>query len=293
MKPRYLLAVFATALLLSAFCLATVRYLQETPYTNIGPLAAYQLEPPDSPNAGATEATPSQYRPVPILIYHGIGDFGGTGHELFATAEDFVLQLDYLRRSGYETISFADLYAHWYLGQELPDKPIIISFDDGYRSVYYQAIPLLMERGMSATIFFISNHLTLPRTMPPEMVADTAQLGFEIGSHTVNHLELPYCDDEALGYQLAESKRSLEEISGSAVDVIAYPGGAHDSRVRQFAEEAGYLLAAGTELGVNEVGDDPFQLKRILIRREDGLYGFIEKMQRYVEGEDTEADGDG
>ena len=212
---------------------------------------------------------------IPILLYHAIGEYESLGRELFVSADVFAQQLDYLQQAGFHTIHFSDLWEHWEYGMALPDKPLIISFDDGYRSFYHYALPLLKEREMTATVFVITNHVDLPRTMTPGMIWDALDEGIEIGSHSHNHLNLTTCSPDEVLPQLLESKDFLEELIGIPVQILAYPGGQHNQLVRDASRQAGYRMAVGTVPGINSFSDDYFQLHRIYIQRKDELDGFI------------------
>jgi peptidoglycan/xylan/chitin deacetylase (PgdA/CDA1 family) len=221
---------------------------------------------------------------VPILLYHAVGDYDDSYGEMFITAETFMAHLDYLESSGFNTISFRQLWRHWELYEPLPDNPIIISFDDAYRSFYNVALPILLERGKTATVFAISNHVHvgLTRTMTPGMLVELHSLGFEIGSHSHNHLNLATASAREIALQMTESKIYLEQLIGVPVDVFAYPGGAHNQQVRLAARDAGYRMAAGTTAGLNTPATDYFQLYRITIDRSDEIEGFISKLNRFA-----------
>ena len=226
--------------------------------------------------------TPSVDSGIPILLYHAISDEDDISSEMFVPADVFALHLEYLYRSGYHTVSFEALYEHWERGAALPDKPIVISFDDGYRSFYNYALPLLESYEMCATVFVISNHLDLPRTMTPAMIRDISAAGMEIASHSHNHLYLTSCSEDEARSQLITSKELLQELLGKPVNVLAYPGGMHNDAVRQIAKEVGYLMAVGTVPGLNTAATDRFLLNRIYIERKDGFEGFVTKIEAFM-----------
>ncbi|MCL2497026.1 MAG: polysaccharide deacetylase family protein [Symbiobacteriaceae bacterium] len=218
---------------------------------------------------------------VPILLYHAIGEYEGVGEELFVSAAIFEQQLDYLVWAGFTTITLEQWWQHLENGAPLPAKPIIISFDDGYRSFYNYAMPALLARDMKATLFIISNHITLPRTMTPGMIRDAYDMGMEIASHSANHLDLVSCSPAEVLPQLVESKEFLEGIIRVPVYYLAYPGGIYNDFVVAAAQEAGYRLAAGTVPGLNSSATDYMQLHRILIQRSHDLVGFVHKLEEY------------
>jgi len=278
MRWFHVLGALLLSVSLSIACLALVGYLVRPIYSNVPQQPrAMVISTPTTP-----KPSPSHQERVPILLYHAIGDFEAVGQELFIEEETFEAQLQYLRSNGYTTITFAMLNDHWEQGVPLPEKPIIITFDDGYRSFYNLALPLLRAYGMTATVFVITNHLDLPRTMTPGMVRDAATLGIEFGSHSHNHLNLTTCSPEEVMPQLEVSKELLEDLLGCSIQVLAYPGGAQNAEVRRAALNAGYLMAVGTVPGVNDYWSDRFQLQRIYIERKDGVAGFQAKMEAFM-----------
>lgn len=215
---------------------------------------------------------------IPILMYHEIDTPSGPWKELYVEPETFAQQLDWLGTNGYSTVGLADVYDHWFKEKPLPEKPIVLSFDDGYRSMYDTVLPLLLAREMQATFFLYPSKFNTPTGLTPEMVADLANNGMEIGSHTSTHKDLTKISANQLEKELVDSKNYLQEVTGKPIDFLCYPAGRFNEQVIQESKKAGYLAAVTTQMGKAKNKQDPFQWKRIRINYSDGLKGFSKKV---------------
>lgn len=216
---------------------------------------------------------------VPILMYHEIGTPSGPWKELYVEPETFAKQLDWLEANSYTTVALADVYSHWYKKTPLPEKPIVITFDDGYLSMYEKVMPLLLSKNMQATFFLYPSKFGLPTGLTPEMVVSLAQNGMEIGSHTYSHIDLTKASSQQLKKELLDSKTLLEELTKKPIDFLCYPAGKFNSQVITEAEKYGYQAAVTTQMGKASVSQSPLQWKRVRINYSDGLTGFIKKVQ--------------
>ncbi|MFZ7103051.1 MAG: polysaccharide deacetylase family protein [Peptococcaceae bacterium] len=215
---------------------------------------------------------------VPIIMYHEIGIPEGPWKELYVDPDVFARQLDYLAGEGYTTINLQDLYEHWTNKKPLPEKPIVLTFDDGYKSVYETVYPLLQARKMEATFFLYPSKFGSANGLTPQMVKELAAAGMEIGSHTANHADLTQLDTEGQRKEILDSKTTLEEITNKSVNFLCYPSGRYNQAVISETEKSGYLGAVTTQMGNSTYQQDPYQWKRIRINYSDGLKGFINKI---------------
>jgi len=214
--------------------------------------------------------------PVPVLMYH---QFGDVESPLVVDPGDLVAQLDYLSAEGYRTITLRHLLEHFLSGEPLPPRPVVLTFDDGYRTLYDLVFPLLRERSMVATAFLITGNVSVRETSVTwDMAREMAELGLEIGAHTITHPDLRTLSAAELERQLKGSRRVLEERLGVEVLFFSYPAGRYDDRVREAVVDAGYLGAVTTAYGVAAGEDDPFQWPRVRINRGEGLDIFRAKL---------------
>lgn len=143
----------------------------------------------------------------------------------------FEKQLEYLKKTGYTTITLEDMFNNLYYGTLLPQKPIILSFDDGRESQYKYAFPILKKFGDTAEFNIITGFVggyngPAQSYMTWNQIKQLADAGMEIESHTVNHIALGGSNSKYINYELSVSKQTLEQKLGTIVQFIAYPSGA-------------------------------------------------------------------
>ncbi len=214
-------------------------------------------------------------------MYHSIGyppkDAKNKG--LWVNQERFKRQLSYLKEHNYKTITFEDLVKGWD-ENDLPDNPVIITFDDGYASNYTLAFPILKEVDFKATIFlnvgFIGRERYGHRFLSWEEIREMQDYGIEFGSHGMSHRNLVKIKEKEAKKEIEESKRILETFLGKSVVALAYPYGAGSdtSEVKNLVAKAGYIVACGTRKGKNSPGEGRFALKRLSMAHVNNLLDF-------------------
>jgi peptidoglycan/xylan/chitin deacetylase (PgdA/CDA1 family) len=227
---------------------------------------------------------------VPALLYHRFlpkekVDKGEIiNHEPTYVSYDtaFAEQMAYLDREGYTTISMEDFVAFQAGKASLPAKPILVTFDDGFMSVYRYAFPVLRRHRMRATVFVtpdpesdnFTKHATVDAPLTPEQMQEMSQHGVAIESHGMTHRYLTEMEPELIRWELQESKRVLEGIVQQPVQFLAIPSGAYNRIVRQLAKEAGYRAVFGMLKGSNHMHSDCYCLRRMVIARDFTLEDF-------------------
>lgn len=207
---------------------------------------------------------------VPILCYHGILDVPWGISNLFVRVSDFEEQMKYLSEAGYTPIFASEIAsANNY------EKPIIITFDDGYKDVYTNAFPILQKYNIKANLYMISGWLGGDVYMTAEMTKEMSNSPLiEIGSHTVSHKPLANLSVTEIEYELSESKRTLETLLGKEMKVIAYPTGSFDSRVIEIARKY-YQYGLSTIDGKENPNNlNTYSLRRIYVNRNETIEQF-------------------
>jgi peptidoglycan/xylan/chitin deacetylase (PgdA/CDA1 family) len=215
---------------------------------------------------------------IKVLMYHRIvtGDYVIPGEREFSiNAKVFRKHLRILEQLGYTTITFND-FDHFKRGElNLPRKPIIITFDDGYRDTHEHAFPILREYGMKAVVFVVADprmrmndwdsgyDITPAPLMTPEQIVELHEAGFEIGSHSLTHPRLTQIPKDAAWEEISRSRMVLEILINAPVRTFSYPYGLNDGLTRQLAKEAGYAYACGVYTGPPAFGFDPYDIRRI------------------------------
>ncbi len=214
--------------------------------------------------------------PVPILEYHVLGAApeGARYPELFVGRGDFRRQMDWLARHGFEAVTLGLVQDAWYRDGTLPRKPVVISFDDGYRPQFTFALPTLREHGWAGVLNLKAEGSDLYRSNVEAMLA----AGWELASHTIDHSDLTMLDASGLKRELAGSRQILREEYGVAVRNFCYPAGRFDAKVIAAVEAAGYE-GATTEIPAYARRDQPYRLGRYEILGSDGVAGMAARLR--------------
>ncbi len=227
-----------------------------------------------------------QQRPLPILMYHEVAPPGETTSRLAVRPDALADQLGYLHAQGYRTVTAADLAAALSGRGELPDRAVVLTFDDGYEDFHRRALPLLEEYGFTATLFVTTGWLedAAPlaagqrpgRMLSWSQVAEAKAAGVEIAAHSVAHPQLDQLPPRRLHEELHVSKAQLEDRLGAPVTGLAYPFGYSNARVRQAARDLGHEYACAVGNTMMSSQPDLFALPRLTIRRTTGMPAFCE-----------------
>ncbi|MBQ7516352.1 MAG: polysaccharide deacetylase family protein [Schwartzia sp.] len=217
---------------------------------------------------------------IVVLNYHKIENLHNS---LSVLPEDFDRQMRYLQDNGFHVISPAELHAALAEGAELPENPVLITFDDGYQDNYKNAYPILQKYGFRATIFVVTSFLdqALPGYLTWAQAAEMEASGLiDIESHTVTHGSMTELSDEQLRYELAESKRDIEKRLGKQVEFIAYPTGTYNLHIASLVKEAGYKGAFTIKYGNVDAASNLYALERVPIFHTANTYrSFLERLQ--------------
>lgn len=200
---------------------------------------------------------------VPVLYYHSVSL--NADNEVTITPEMLEKQLTYINDNNYTTITMKELYDYLKNNKPIPEKSIVITFDDGYMNNYTEAFPILKALNMKATIFCVGNSLDGSYYLSHEAIKEMSDYGIDIESHTVNHVHLDTLSYDEQLLEMKKSKEILENITGKEVSSIAYPFGDYNTDTVKAAKQAGYSLGFTTNLGLSDRSDDIFELDRIYI----------------------------
>lgn len=213
---------------------------------------------------------------IPILIYHSVRpDFTGETQEqkMFNVPPDlFDEQLTYLEKNGYTVISMDDLTQDLLVGNTgSVQKPVVITFDDGWKNQYVYAFPLLKAHHVNATFFVFTNPILndKPHFMSWADLKDMQASGMIIGSHTVTHPYLSKLSHDQLAHEIIDSKKTIEEKLGTSVKHFASPFGFSDDTVVSLLKEAGYTTGRTTYRGAYHSKADMLTLSGFMVTSRD------------------------
>lgn len=217
---------------------------------------------------------------VPILMYHYIRvnpvATDQVGFNLSVTPSDFEQQMQYLATQGYNGTDAYTVARALVKQLSLPSKPVVITFDDGYRDFYTYAFPILKKYNLHAEIYIITGFVGGDNYMTWDMLKEIRDSGLvTIGSHTVNHLYLTSFPWDQVQNQLTSSKQTLESILGITITDFCYPYGAVNNDVAAAVKNAGYIDATTTAFGNNHYPGEDLAMPRVRVGGGESLGSFI------------------
>lgn len=222
--------------------------------------------------AFGSPALPAEPPHARILLYHRVGDdrYPSTN----VSTEAFREQLSWLAENGFTVVPTEAIEGFLLRGEPLPQRAVVLHFDDGYRSVYENAFPLLRERGLPFTVLLPTEAVDrgYPDYVTWEMVREMVSGGASIGAHGHRHLRLgapepgesPGAFGERIRGELREGEEQLQR-RGYPPRWLAYPYGEYSGEVLRQAREAGYSLGFSQDAGAIGRSHDPFRLPRFAV----------------------------
>lgn len=216
---------------------------------------------------------------VPILMYHYVRDMERHGDiigwNLSINKEDFERQLKYLKENDYVSVHLADL-----IDGRVPEKAVVLTFDDGLSDFHTTALPLLERYGFTASNAVVTGMIGNEGHMTKEQILECLAAGMEITAHSVNHHNLARLSEAKLQEEILGSKKYLEENFGIKVEGFVYPSGKYSKNAVRVLEENGYKIAVTTEYGEADLAADKMLLlPRIRIDNRDGFNRFVKKLE--------------
>jgi peptidoglycan/xylan/chitin deacetylase (PgdA/CDA1 family) len=215
---------------------------------------------------------------VPVLMYHRVAPAStatnAVSRGLTVTPAAFRAQMAWLRRNGFTAVTQAEVFRAIQDGAALPRKPVLLTFDDGYVDAVNDVLPTLRSLGFPATFFIITGRIGARAFLDADQLRTLSAAGMDIGSHTVEHLELPSLDPATRARQLSASRAALETLLGHPVRWFCYPAGRNDAASARAVADAGYLLAYTTAGGSVLRSGALTRLPRVRVAGEASLDAF-------------------
>lgn len=217
-------------------------------------------------------------------MYHGTPKNKPTS-KYSIRAEQFNAHLRYLKKQGWHTALFKELHTV----SALPDRSVVLTFDDGYADNYEGAFLPLAENNMKATWFIttdcIGKHAqwmgpptTQTQMLTAEQLQQMEKAGMEIGSHTCSHPDITTLSYQQQQDEMALSKQILESITHGKISSFAYPYGRYNSDSIEAAKDTGYQLACTVSPGRFGSEMNPLLIKRITIFANDSVSSLARKL---------------
>ncbi|NDC59559.1 MAG: polysaccharide deacetylase family protein, partial [Alphaproteobacteria bacterium] len=218
---------------------------------------------------------------LPVLMYHEVVAVDAEASRFATTIEAFEAQLRWLAEAGYQSIGAAEWANAVRAGRPIPEKSVLITFDDAYVDFADLAWPALRRNGFSAALFapalYVGKSPAWRGAPKGQRLLDYTTLrglsddGCEIGSHAMSHRHLTSLGPEDMLEEAFESKKILEDMIGQEVNVVAYPFGDSDTAVRSAFRIAGFRGGFCAWGGASTLDDDPMNIARIEVRGDMSL----------------------
>ena len=214
------------------------------------------------------------------LMYHSVFDdkIENKGDNMWCLSLSlFKEQINFIKKN-----TIKKIYKSETLLTEIPTHGLSITFDDGYLDTYKIAAPFLIENNVPFTVFIITNFIKNKKKgyMDEIMLKELSNNPLvTIGSHTVNHHQLNQIDDKLIFNELNYSKSYLEDLLGKQIEMLSYPHGKFNKKIKQKVFDNGYKLAFSSKFGVNKKNQDKLALNRSEIWSTDEIEIFNEKLE--------------
>ena len=233
------------------------------------------VAPPDSTTPRGRSGRRAR---VPILMYHVIAaaPAGEAYPELWVPPERFAAQMEAVARAGYEAVTLEQVLAGWDDGAPLPERPIVITFDDGYISQSVNAGPVLERLGWPGVLYLTLRNIG--DSIPEASVRKLLRAGWELGAHSATHPDLRTLDAAGSERELDDVRDELRERFDAPVDAFCFPAGKYDASVIDAVRAAGYTSATTVDPGWADADTPRFELPRVRVDPGDTPDGLLEKI---------------
>jgi peptidoglycan/xylan/chitin deacetylase (PgdA/CDA1 family) len=233
---------------------------------------------------------------IPILLYHSLSANATQPYRRFSMDPGrFSEQMEHIAAGGYKTMTVAELIAaiNGPAGS-MPERPLVLTFDDGFEDMHSVALPVLTRLGLHSTAYVVTAYLgSTARWLAPlgeadrpmlcrEQVRDLDAAGVEIGSHTCHHIPLDEIGFLEAVREIHRSRRRLERIIGHPIASFAYPYGYHTGRIKNYLKSSGLQSACGVKQALSHDHDDQFALARAIVGSDTPM----ETLDAWIRGEE-------
>lgn len=215
---------------------------------------------------------------IPVLNYHSITI--DPGNRAVITPAKFEAQMQYLAKNGYRTLSleqFIDYMDNTATG--MPEKPVLLTFDDGYADNYEHALPILGKLQFQATLFVSPGTTEDGYFLNWDQIKEMHQAGWNIQPHGMTHPHLPKLTAKDQAFEITEAKRQIDENLNIKTNVFCYPYGERNATTLQVLKDLGFRYAFTIDQGMTTRDQTPFLLKRIFVNGEETIEQWITRLE--------------
>ncbi len=243
---------------------------------------------PAASGAAAASVTASVYNggassqkavSIPVLYYHSVQVMPGSTAVVSPTK--FTEQMQYLADNGYHPLTMAEFSAIMEGQAAPPDKPVLLTFDDGYVDNHSTVMPLLSKLGFPATLFMSPGVMDDKRFINWDQAADLRDNGWDIHPHGMTHPYLTKLTAEEQAYEITEARKQIEEKLGVTADVFCYPYGQYNNATLKILKDNGFRYAFTIDQGKTTPKQHPYKLKRVFVNGEEDLSALVRKLTKW------------
>ncbi len=223
----------------------------------------------------------AERKQVPILMYHSISDYAGPKFKQFTVPPKlFAEHLAYLHQHSYTPMTVTEfVMARSNVGNKLPERPVLLTFDDGFADFYTEALPILKRYGFAATLYVVTGYINKTsrwlrhegETERPmlswDQLREILASGIECGGHTHSHPQLDTLTPAEVYREIVQNKKLLEDQLGQNIFTFAYPYGYQTASIRRQVQESGYTSACAVRHTMSSTETrDSFSLARLMVK---------------------------
>ncbi|WP_307435682.1 MULTISPECIES: polysaccharide deacetylase family protein [unclassified Paenibacillus] len=218
---------------------------------------------------------------IPVLNYHSVTI--DPGNVVVISPAKLEEQLAYLHNHGFTPVSLTTFISliEGKGVEAAPEKPVLLTFDDGYIDNYEQAMPLLTKYSFPATLFISPGTSDQEGYLNWEQIKKMQEAGWDIQPHGMTHPHLPQLSADQQAYEILEARKQIEEKLGTKADVYCYPYGEYNKTTLKLLKDHGFRYAFTIEQGYATNQQSPYLLKRLFINGEESLKSFIRKLSTH------------
>lgn len=229
----------------------------------------------ETPKETAPVVTMVKPKGIPVLMYHKIGE--DVDNDAVIREDLFRAQMKFLKDNGYHPLTMEQLYAYVTKGEAVPEKPVVLTFDDGYADTYSIVYPLMKEYGFPATVFVNIDDMGTRLTW--EEVKEMYNNGITIANHGYSHIEMGQLSQAEQVNNIRKGQEALERELGIKSPWFCYPYGDRNEFTEAAIKEAGVKMAMAMKpQGWAHEGDDPYHVLRVWVGNAVDLEHFEERI---------------
>jgi peptidoglycan/xylan/chitin deacetylase (PgdA/CDA1 family) len=216
---------------------------------------------------------------VPVIMYHSVAVNPDPNDTYQISLAEFKSEMDYINSNGYTTLTNDEYYNIITKKSPMPSKPILLTFDDATLNFYNNALPVLKQYGMKATLYVVTNWIgTSIRMTSDQLKSAVSYDKLELQNHTSTHGDLLSLSSTELTKRVNDATNALKAINGKTTQYFAYPYGNSNAAFVSVLKDLGFKVAFKAGGGMSTDTSDLYNMPRIGIFKNDNITSFIRKV---------------